>query len=69
VTPAAAREALRRLVDDYRDRCLWFIREDYYPSTEAEVGRILALVERHGDVAACRRVSEIRACLSPLFSD
>jgi hypothetical protein len=24
---------LRRLVDEYRSRCLWFLREDYYPAT------------------------------------
>ena len=24
---------LRGLVDEYRSRCLWFLREDYYPAT------------------------------------
>ena len=27
-------EAVDRLVDEYRHRCLWFLRGDYYPSTD-----------------------------------
>jgi hypothetical protein len=55
--------ALHALVDDYRDRCLWFLRPDYYPSTARESIRVLDLIERHGDVAAFRRASEIRTWL------
>ena len=56
--------ALRSLVDDYRDRCLWFLRPDYYPRTVSEFLRVLDSIERHGDVAALRRASEIRTWLS-----
>ena len=56
--------ALRSLVDDFRSRCLWFLRPDYYPSTASESLRVLDLIERHGDVAALRRASEIRTWLS-----
>lgn len=56
--------ALRSLVDDYRNRCLWFLRPDYYPSTTTESLHVLDLIERHGDVAAFRRASEIRTWLS-----
>ena len=55
---------LRSLVDDYRVRCLWFLRPDYYPSSPSESLRVLDLIERHGDVAALRRASEIRTWLS-----
>jgi hypothetical protein len=55
---------LRRLVDDYRARCLWFLREDYYPATPEERTRVLSLIERHGDHAALRRVAEVRRWLS-----
>jgi hypothetical protein len=55
--------AWRSFVDDYRARCLWFLRSDYYPSTESEWLRVLDSIERHGDVAAFRRASEIRTWL------
>ena len=57
-------EQIRGIVDDYRVRCLWFLREDYYPATVAECERVLTLIEQHGDLEALRRVAEIRACLS-----
>jgi hypothetical protein len=41
--------ALRRLVDDYRTRCLWFLEAEYYPSTTREALRVLGAIERHGD--------------------
>ncbi len=55
---------LRRLVDQYRSRCLWFLREDYYPLTAADREWILDLIERHGDLEALRRVTELRTWLS-----
>ena len=54
----------RRLIDDYRSRCLWFLREDYYPETAAARRRVLQAIERHGDLQALRRVAELRAWLS-----
>lgn len=59
---------LRRLVDDYRARCLWFLREDYYPVTPEARERVLTLIERHGDHAALQRVAEVRQWLSPSSS-
>ena len=60
---------VRRLVDDYRDRCLWFLRQDYYPARPAEILRVLDQVERHGDRAAHLRAAEIRRWLSRTSSD
>ncbi len=57
-------DPVRRLVDDYRAQCLWFFREDYYPATADERERVLRLIARHGDVAALRRVAEVRTWLS-----
>jgi hypothetical protein len=34
--PACSDTEFRRFVDPYRARCLWFLREDYYPRTLAE---------------------------------
>jgi hypothetical protein len=58
------RSELDRLVDEYRSRCLWFLRSDYYPRTLAEILRTLGQIESNGDRAAFQRVAEIRAWLS-----
>ena len=56
--------AVCRLVDEYRDRCLWFLRRDYYPAGREEVLRTLTYIERHGDQQGYRRAAEIRQWLS-----
>ncbi|MGH7572138.1 MAG: hypothetical protein ACREMK_09885 [Gemmatimonadota bacterium] len=53
-----------RLVDRYRTECLWFLREDYYPRTDAERLRILGYIERYGDREAWRAAAELRRWLS-----
>jgi hypothetical protein len=62
-------ESLHAVVDDYRARCLWFLRPDYYPATTEEALRVLEAIERHGDRAAFVRAAEIRRCLSPSSSE
>ena len=57
-------EAVDRLVDEYRHRCLWFLRGDYYPTTDEERLRVLAYIERHGDRSAYVRAAEVRRWLS-----
>ena len=64
-TPGAA---IDRLVDEYRLRCLWFLRPDYYPSTDTERLEVLLYIERHGDVDGYRRAREMRRWLSPSSS-
>ena len=56
--------ALNALVDEYRTRCLWFLRPDWYPGTRAERLRALGYIERHGDVSAFRRAGAMRRWLS-----
>ena len=56
--------ALRSLVDEYRDRCLWFLRPDYYPATIAEAERVLDAIQRHGDRDGFRRAEKVRQWLS-----
>ncbi len=60
----AATSALNQLVDEYRDRCLWFLRSDYYPVTLDEQLRTLDLIVRYGDLRAYMRAGEIRRWLS-----
>ncbi len=47
-------------MDEYRVRCLWFLREDYYPQTRAEALRVLEYIERHGDVKAFQKAATLR---------
>ena len=54
---------VRALVDEYRARCLWFLREDYYPRTPAEACGVLESIERHGDAAAFRKAAVLRLWL------
>ncbi len=56
----ADEEALRGLIDEYRDRCLWFLAQAYYPETVTETLRVLDSIQRHGDLQAFRRAGAIR---------
>lgn len=55
--------SVHELVDEYRTRCLWFLREDYYPQTPVEACRVLESIEKHGDVAAFRKAAVLRQWL------
>jgi len=57
-------EASRELIEEYRDRCLWFLRKDYRPSGPEEILRLLRYIERYGDRDGYRRAAEIRQWLS-----
>jgi hypothetical protein len=59
-----AEKAVDALIDEYRARCLWFLRPDYYPTTTEERLRLLGYIERHGDLQAYRRASPLRQWLS-----
>ncbi|MBI5396448.1 MAG: hypothetical protein HZA91_14230 [Verrucomicrobia bacterium] len=54
---------MRALTDEYRLRCLWFLRGDYYPATPAEALRVLGYIERRGDMAAFRKVAPLKQWL------
>jgi hypothetical protein len=55
---------VRRFIDEYRDRCLWFLQHAYYPTTPDGWKRVLDSIERHGDRDAFVRVARIRKWLS-----
>jgi hypothetical protein len=63
----ALMQNVNALADEYRTRCLWFLREDYYPQTPADALRILEYIERHGDVQAFRKAATLRQWLLPQF--
>jgi hypothetical protein len=58
-----AMESVNALVDEYRTRCLWFLREDYYPATPTDALRILQYIERYGDVPAFQKAATLRQWL------
>ena len=57
-------EALHELVDEYRDRCLWFLRSDYYPDSPEQFEQVLRYIERYGDLEGFKRAARIRAWFS-----
>jgi hypothetical protein len=67
-TEQTATRLVDDLVDEYRTRCLWFLREDYYPTTDAERMQALRYIQRYGDREAYRQAAEIRRWLSPTTS-
>jgi hypothetical protein len=61
-------EAVRRLVDAYRARCLWFLPEGFYPESAEQILRALEHIERHGDVRAFQEAARLRRWLSQTSS-
>ena len=59
------RRQINGLVDAYRDRCLWFLRSDYYPTDLQDVLRTLDYIRRYGDREAFRKAGELYQWLSP----
>jgi hypothetical protein len=60
---------VRCLVDEYRERCLWFARSDYYPSTPDEILRVLGWIRARGDREAFQRAGKIEEWLSRTSSE
>ncbi len=56
--------AVDSLVERYRDRCLWFLRRDYLPTTRQARLRVLESIQRHGDREAFIQAAELREWLS-----
>jgi hypothetical protein len=58
------RRQVYALVDAYRDRCLWFLREDYYPADAEDMLRTLDYIRRYGDLDAFRKAGVLYQWLS-----
>lgn len=67
--PAALDAELRALVDEYRARCLWFLRPDLYPEDREQALRVLGHIETHGDREGFVRAGRLREWLSPSSSE
>ena len=57
------------LVTKYRERCLWFLREDFIPKTFGEASLALDYIERYGDQEAFVEVRRLKTWLSQNFSE
>lgn len=61
-SPAKKRQAeINRLVDEYRQRCLWFLDEHYYPETRDDIVKTMDYICQYGDTAAFRKATEIKS--------
>lgn len=66
---AGVATAVDRLVDEWRARCLWDLRPDYYPSTDEERIAVLEAIQERGDLAVFQRAGVLKAWLSRRCSD
>lgn len=62
-------QSVAALVDEYRERCLWFLRPDFRPSSDDEILRTLSAIEKNGDLRAFREAARLRKWLSRLTSE
>lgn len=53
-------DEISAMIEEYRDRCLWFLAPGYTPSTPGEVLWTLDLIERYGDRAAFQRAERLK---------
>jgi len=54
---------IEKLVEKYRDQCLWFLRQDFIPRTTEEILHVLDLIERYGDRAGFERAQRLKQWL------
>jgi len=58
-----ARAEIENLVEEYRDQCLWFLRQDFFPRSTEEIFHVLDFIERYGDRAGFERVQRLKRWL------
>jgi len=55
------------LIQEYRIQCLWFLKEDFYPSSMEQVDQVLKYIEQHADRKGFVKARHLRQWLSPYF--
>ncbi|MBR0197606.1 MAG: hypothetical protein IJQ34_05695 [Kiritimatiellae bacterium] len=53
-------DEFRSLVEDYRDTCLWFMKDAFHPKDARQLECILSSIESYGDMAAYKKAGRIR---------
>ena len=56
-------DEFRRFVERNRAQCLWYLRADYYPDTQADHLAVLRMIEQHGDRRAFQEAARFRQWL------
>lgn len=56
-------EDVARLVAEHRDRCLWFLAPDFWPTDDQSAIRALRYIERYGGKAAFEQARTLRTWL------
>jgi hypothetical protein len=54
---------LHLLTEQYRNTCLWFLRDDFFPKTNKEALLVVNAVKRYGDGDGYKRARKIEAWL------
>jgi len=65
--PEIARE-IDELIDENRLSCLWYMRDDFYPSTLESRLRVLDAIQDYADRATFIRTARLKKCLSQISS-
>lgn len=65
----ATLETVKKLTDEYRVQCLWFLRPDYYPQNQRDALDVLDYIQKHGDLAAFRKAGAIKQWLLQIISE
>ncbi|MFH1706587.1 MAG: hypothetical protein ABIF71_01520 [Planctomycetota bacterium] len=68
ITDARLIDSLRRLVDTYRERCLWFLKPDFVPASRADAVMALDYIERYGDRAGFIQARHLKTWLLQISS-
>ena len=62
-------ETISFFVKEQKDRCLWFLDEDFVPKTKAQCLRALEYIRRYGDRDAYVKAGEMKSWLCRNFSE
>ena len=60
---------LVELIGRYRLRCLWFLAEDFVPTTHEQAIQVLEYIERYGDREGFVQARRLKQWLSPSISE
>ena len=56
-------DEINKLVEAHRTECLWFMRKDYFPTTNPERLTVLRYLATYGDRATFVKARYFRDCL------
>lgn len=67
--PKDIQQRVHIIVDEYRTRCLWWMRKDYYPSTLQQSVRVLEDITKNCDAEGFKKAGGLRQWLLQNFSE